>query len=272
MNIKEALRIKKNQITDLKLLLQKKEKKDIVFPSGAKNLDKILGGGFKKGKIYLFFGANRTGKTQLCHQICIQTFKQLYKKQSNKSAKYSLYYDTENTFRSERIEEISKLRQLNYKRVLNTILVSKIMSNSALLMSLQSVKKQIRNNSIQLLIIDTINNYYRSEMGDPAISFSQVRNAFLNILQKIYDLTKSFNLITILTAQITPNFIEDAIIEEYPVGLHYLNHFFSEMFYLSHKNNDEQNLCYIHRVNSSFLPEKKLLYKITPRGLVDYKI
>jgi predicted ATP-dependent serine protease len=146
------------------------------------------------------------------------------------------------------------------------------MSNNTLLISLQSVEKEIKNNPIQLLIIDTINNYYRSEKGDPAVSFSRVRTRFLKILQKIFELTKTFNLITILTAQITPNFIDDAVIKEYPVGIHYLNHFFSEMFYLSHKNDDEQNLCYIHRVNSSFLPEKKLLFEITPKGLVDYKI
>ncbi len=272
MNINDALKINKNQITNLKLLLQKKVKKDIILSSGAKSLDKILGRGFKKGSIYLFFGANRTGKTQLCHQMCIQVFKQSSHKHSKKNAKYCLYYDTENTFRSERIEEISKLRQLNYNKVLNTILVSKIMSNYALLISLKSLEKEIKKNPIQLLIIDTINNYYRSEKGNPAISFSQLKNTFLSVLQKIYELTKTFNLITILTAQITPNFIEDAIIQEYPVGLHYLNHFFSEMFYLSHKNDVEKNLCYIHRVNSSFLPEKKLLYEITPKGLVDYKI
>jgi hypothetical protein len=34
----------------------------------------------------------------------------------------------------------------------------------------------------------------------------------------------------------------------------------------------EKNMSYIHLLNSHLLPEKKLLYKITKKGLEDYKI
>ena len=97
----------------------------------------------------------------------------------------------------------------------------------------------------------------------------KAKTTYFKILEKINKLTQQFQLITILTAQVAPNFIEEAVIKEFPVGIQYLNHFFSETLYLRYKEND---MVYVHLVNSHFLPEKKLLYTITKRGIEDYKM
>ena len=45
---------------------------DIIHLStGAKELDKLLGGGMETGSITELFGEFRTGKTQLCHTLCV---------------------------------------------------------------------------------------------------------------------------------------------------------------------------------------------------------
>jgi RecA/RadA recombinase len=143
------------------------------------------------------------------------------------------------------------------------------MSNSALVMALSKFKERINITTGDVLIIDSINNYYRYEQGDKNISYHNTRNTFMSILNKINDLTKKFGLITIATAQISPNFIDNAIIKEKPVGNQFLNHFFSEYLYLSSRDKDSN---YIHLVNSSFLPEKRVSYKITPGGIEDHSI
>jgi hypothetical protein len=120
-----------------------------------------------------------------------------------------------------------------------------------------------------LLIIDSINNHFRSDLGNKDISFNNSRNIFLNILNKINELTKTYNLITIVTSQITPNFSKKGNIREIPVGNQFLNHFFSEYIYLSKKDNETNH---VQSVNSLYLSEKRLLYKITSSGIQDYKI
>jgi RecA/RadA recombinase len=271
--INEILNIDRHHLTNLESILNKKETKMAFIPSGSSNLNKVLGGGFQKGQVYVFFGPNRTGKTQLCHQMCTQLFKYSASMEKEENKMHALYYDTENTFRTERIEQMSTLRQLNPEKVLNNILVSKIMSNSALLISLKDAEKKIINHPIKMCIVDSINNYYRVEKGMSKSSFAKARDTFLKILGRIYHLTSKYKLIMILTAQITPNFIENAIIDNFPVGLQYLNHFFSEMFYLTKKDDadTDKNLCFIHLVNSTSLPEKKLLCEISAKGLQDYR-
>jgi DNA repair protein RAD51 len=43
----------------------------IFLSTGSKELDKMLQGGIETGSITELFGEFRTGKSQLCHQLCI---------------------------------------------------------------------------------------------------------------------------------------------------------------------------------------------------------
>ncbi|MFX0176654.1 MAG: ATPase domain-containing protein, partial [Candidatus Hodarchaeota archaeon] len=230
------------------------------FTTGSRNFDKVLSGGFQSKQMYLIFGANKTGKTQICHQMCIQAFKQNFG---------TIYIDTENTFRPERIKELAIAQSLDHNRVLKKILVSKIMSTSAMLLKLNEVKEILEKNKNEILIVDSINNHFRVEMGDKSKTFHQVRNTFMRILEIFNNLTNRFNLITIATAQVTPNFNDKDILREYPVGLTFLSQYFSEFIYLSYKEKEEG---YAHLINSYLFPEKKILYKISNKGIEDYKI
>ena len=255
--LKKSILIEKNKIIDE---IEKIDLNKYQISTGSKNINTVIGGGFQSRKTYVVFGANKTGKTQLCHQLSVQAFHDVLK---------LIYLDTENTFRPERIRELAAAYSIEGEKALKNILVSKIMSNTALLLKLNEVEILIKQNNIKILIIDSINNYYRFERGVKDVSFFKTRITFLRILEKINALTQKYNLITILTAQIAPNFNENAIIKEIPVGMQYLNHFFSEFLYLSYR---EENMSYIHLLNSQLLPEKKILYKITKKGLQDYKI
>ena len=269
MILHEILEIKKHQVINPHYLLsefQKEKRNQIALSSGSNNFDKILGGGLYSGEKYLIFGPNKTGKTQFCHQLCVQAYKLLSAKLNRKQMIQIYYFDTENTFRPERIKDLASSSNLEYKKVLKNILVAKIMSNSALLLSLKNIVENLKNNHGSVLIFDTINNYYRSDLSNNNISFTKTKDIFLKILEKIDKLTKEYNLITIVTAQVSPNFTENAIIRELPVGNQFLNHFFSNYIYLSYKNEEKS---YVQMINSLGISNKKLIFKITSNGIQD---
>ena len=269
MGLHEILEIKKRQIINPFSVLnefQKEKNLQITLTSGSSNFDEILGGGFCSGKKYLIFGANKTGKTQLCHQLCVQAYKLLSVKLYRKNMIQIYYFDTENTFRPERIKDLASSSNLEYEKVLKSILVAKIMSNSALLFSLKDFVENLKNNHGSVLIVDTINNYYRSDLSNNNISFAKTKDIFLKILEIIDKLTEEYNLITVVTAQVSPNFTENAIIRELPVGNQFLNHFFSNYIYLSYKN---EKKSYVQMINSLRVPNKKLIFKITSNGIQD---
>jgi len=48
------------------------KRKDLVYiTTGSKSLDTLLGSGIETGSITELFGEFRTGKTQLCHTLCV---------------------------------------------------------------------------------------------------------------------------------------------------------------------------------------------------------
>lgn len=275
MTIDKLLRIDKHQIINLQKVYNHfviKKNDQHILASGAKNFDETIGGGFYRGKKYLIFGANKTGKTQLCHQLCVQAFIQFSKYPKNSeisNTQFIFYFDTENTFRPERIKELVVKYDVKLNKMLKNILVSKIMSNSAFLLSLNELENFLGNNTINVLIIDSINNHYNSDLANADITNNKAKEIFLKILTKIDELLSYHNLIIIVTAQVTSNLNRKTSLKVIPLGNHILNQFFSEYIYLDYKEHDKR---YVQIVNSLNLPEKRLLYKITSLGIQDYKI
>jgi DNA repair protein RAD51 len=96
------------------------KRKDCVYLStGSKALDTLLGGhGIETGSITEIFGEFRTGKTQLCHTLCVTC--QLPLKDGG-GAGMAMYIDTEGTFRPERLIPIAHRYGLDEKQVLDNV-------------------------------------------------------------------------------------------------------------------------------------------------------
>jgi len=252
---------KTNQFINSDIILDQRNsnlEKVNVLSSGLTNLDNLMNSRFHSTKFYVIFGAYSTGKTQLCHQLCVESFKKFSS---------SIFIDTENTFRPERIIQIAEAQKLNPKKVLKSILVTKVLSNSMLLLNLQNVENLIKINKYKVLLIDSLNNHYRVEQSNKEVSYFKAKLNFMKILKNLNDLTNNYNLITVATAQVTPNLIIDTEIGENPVGVQYMNHFFSEFLYLTLQ---EESIGKVHIINSLSLPEKKILFEIKSEGVKDY--
>ena len=95
------------------------QRQDICFlTTGAKELDGLLGGGMETGSITEIFGEFRTGKTQLCHTLCVTS--QLPLEQGGCEGK-AMYIDTEGTFRPQRLLEIAEKYGLDGQDVLDNV-------------------------------------------------------------------------------------------------------------------------------------------------------
>ncbi|MER5175099.1 MAG: DNA repair and recombination protein RadA [Candidatus Nitrosocosmicus sp.] len=166
--------------------------------TGSKNFDHLLGGGIETKSITEVCGEYGTGKTQLCHTACV-TVQQDYSKGGLKGS--ALYVDTENTFRPERIESISRLKNLDSLQILDNIIVAKAYSSSHHELILSEASKIIDSHNIKLMIIDSIISLYRSEfIGLSALSERQQRlNKLIHIIMRI---AETFEIAVLLTNQV----------------------------------------------------------------------
>ena len=84
------------------------------LPTGSKHLDDLLSGGLETGEISQFYGPPNSGKTHLCHLLCVVLPSQYQ----------AIYIDTEGTFRAEKIKSIAKARGLDPTNILQNIQVA----------------------------------------------------------------------------------------------------------------------------------------------------
>lgn len=82
------------------------KRKDLIrLSTGSRAFDELLQGGIEAGSITEIFGEFRTGKTQICHTLCVVA--QLPYENGGGQGKV-LYIDTEGTFRAERLDPIAE--------------------------------------------------------------------------------------------------------------------------------------------------------------------
>jgi len=77
----------------------------VTLTTGSIELDKLLEGGVETGSITEVFGEFRTGKTQLCHTLCVTC--QMPVTEGGAEGK-AIYIDTEGSFRPKRLQDIAE--------------------------------------------------------------------------------------------------------------------------------------------------------------------
>jgi DNA repair protein RadA len=122
--------------------------------TGSKSLDDILGGGIEPKALTEFYGETGSGKTQLCHTLCVMAVQD--ESEAGISSK-AIYIDTEGKFRLERIASIAISRGFNANHVLSNILYERAMTTPQQDFIIGRVQSLIdKDNSIKLLIIDSV--------------------------------------------------------------------------------------------------------------------
>jgi DNA repair protein RadA len=155
-------------------------RQDIVrFPTGCNSLDNLLDGGIEASVITQVYGPPGSGKTQLCHTLCVML----------PSDYGAIYIDTESSFRPDRIKEIAKARVFDSKQILQRILVTKALDTNQLESRIEAACSKIdsdSDNKIKLLIVDSIIYHYRAECAGRSKLPEKIQrlNKYMHLLLK----------------------------------------------------------------------------------------
>ena len=247
-------------------VISEQRKEVIRITSGSRELDKLLGGGFETGSITELFGEFRTGKSQLCHQLCVSC--QLPTTDGGAEGK-AIYIDTEGTFRPERLEEIAEHYNLNAHEVLDNVAVARAHSTEHQLQLLKDASAMMSQSRYALLIVDSCTALYRTDYtGRGELNARQIHLAhFLRALQRIAD---EFGVAVVLTNQVVATVDGNAAMfggeTKKPVGGNIIAHASTTRLSLR-KGKGEARICKIY--DSPCLPENEACFAITKDGIGD---
>ncbi|PRW56940.1 meiotic recombination DMC1-like protein [Chlorella sorokiniana] len=238
----------------------------VKISTGCQALDELLGGGIETKAITEVFGEWRTGKTQLCHTLCVTT--QIGGE--NGGAGKVAYIDTEGCFRPERIRPIAERFGLDGDAVLDNIVVARAYTYEQQFDFLVPLAAKMAEEPFKLLIMDSILNNLRSDFcGRGELAERQQRLG--QLMARLRKVSEEFNVAVVITNQVISDpsggamFVADP---KKPVGGHVLAH--ASTFRLSvRKGKAEQRLMKV--VDAPNLPEAEASYVINADGIGDYK-
>ena len=177
-------------------------REDIIHISpGCKERDAILGGGMETGSLTELYGEFRTGKTQLCHTLCVIC--QLPVEQGGGEGK-ALYIDTEGTFRPERLTQISQRFGLDPNDVMDNVAYARAYNSEHQMQLLMQAAALMAESRFALVVVDSATALFRTDYtGRGELSTRQQNLAqFLRGLQKLAD---EFGVAVVVTNQVVAN-------------------------------------------------------------------
>jgi DNA repair protein RadA len=231
--------------------------------TGSKALDKIVDGGLETQTISEFYGEYGSGKSQVCHQLCVNVQLPIERGGLNGGA---LYVDTENTFRLERIVQMSKHLGLDPEQVVKNIIYAEAYTSDHQMFLLENADEIIKANNIKLIIVDSLTAHFRSEyIGREMLASRQQK---LNKhMHKLTALARAFNAVAVVTNQVMAKpdqFFGDAI---HPIGGNIVGHTSQTRLYLRRASHGPIRIARL--VSSPYLPEGEEILKVTENGIED---
>lgn len=240
--------------------IYEKRKSEYRISTGSKNLDELLDGGIETRAITELYGEYGTGKTQVCHTLCVTV--QQSKAEDNISR--ALYIDTENTFRPERIASIASARKIDPSVALENVIVAKAYNSSHQEVIIQESPNVINLHNIKIMIVDSMVSHYRAEyLGRSVLSERQQRiNRLLHILLRIAETCK---IAVVITNQIQSS--PDAIFGDpnKATGGNVMAHTSTYRLYL--KKAGKNRIA--RMVDSPYHSEREILFALNEQGIGD---
>lgn len=244
--------------------LTKSREKIVKITTGCKKLDTLLGGGFETASISECFGEFGSGKTQIGHILAVRA--QAPDKLSKKKG-ISVFIDTENTFRPERIKDISKGLKWNVEEVLKNIKVARACNSDHQMLLAEKIEDLIKKNklNVRLVVIDSLTAHFRAEfIGRGTLNERQQKlNKHMRTLMRLAD---AYNICIYVTNQVMARpdiFFGDPT---QAIGGHIVAHNSQTRMYLR-KGKKGSRVAKL--IDSPHLPDGEAQFYITTKGLKD---
>jgi RecA/RadA recombinase len=174
----------------------REEPKRQGLTTGSKYLDHLMSGGLHTGVITLFYGGPASGKTHLCHTLCVVLPSQCQ----------ALYIDTEGGFREDKIQSIAETRGLDWKQIRQNVQVAQPKNSREQEASLEEATCLFAKSDshIKLIILDSLMYHYRGDY--PGRSGLAERAHRLNVCMfKLRNLARTQDVAILVTTQSTSN-------------------------------------------------------------------
>lgn len=238
------------------------QQKALRITTGSKSLDELLGGGVQTQAITEAFAQFGCGKTQLGFQLAVNV--QMPPEKGGLKGS-TLFVDTENTFKPQRIITMAEAVGLDPDKVLKNIYTARAYTSDHQVFLIDKAHEMIEEKNIKLIIVDSITSHFRAEyMGRGELAPRQQKlNKHLHMLQKLAD---SYNLAVYITNQVLAN---PAILfgdPTTPVGGHVLAHQSTYRLYLR-KSSADKKIAKI--MDAPDLPIGECVFKVTTEGIRD---
>ncbi|MCX8146865.1 MAG: DNA repair and recombination protein RadB [Candidatus Woesearchaeota archaeon] len=161
--------------------------------TGTGALDILLKGGYESDVITTIYGPAGSGKTNLCLLAMISTIK---------NGKKAIFIDTEGGFSIERLSQLTPA----YKEILDNVLLFKP-TNFEEQKKLFEKIRDLANDKIGLIIVDTISMLYRLELGKNE-EIPQVNRDLGLQFSYLTEIARKKNIPVLLTTQVYSSFDE----------------------------------------------------------------
>ncbi|MHC1586087.1 MAG: DNA repair and recombination protein RadA [Candidatus Hecatellaceae archaeon] len=245
-----------------------RRKNILRITTGSKALDGILGGGIETQAVTEFCGAFGSGKSQLCHQLCVNLqlpAEEGGTRRQDQPPPAALFIDTESTFRPERLAQMAEAKGLNPKDVLGHTYVAEALSSDHLALIVDKCFSLIPENHVKLVLVDSIIGKFRPEyIGRESLAERQQK---LNrVLAHLLKQAEAYNTAVVITNQIisTPGIPYGN--PDKPAGGNVLAHISTYRLWLVRHSGGRRT---IRLFDSPCHPEGEASFQITARGIED---
>jgi DNA repair protein RadA len=176
----------------------KKRRSLLRCSTGSSMLDDLFLGGIETQAVTELYGEFGSGKSQICHTMCITAGQPVESGGLNSGV---IYIDTEGTFRPERLEQISSNRNIDPVHALQNVAVCKVYNSAHLELIVKNLGKYIDDYKAKLVVVDSIISLHRAEFsGRGTLADRQQR--LNSIMHKLLRISEIYNIAIIVTNQV----------------------------------------------------------------------
>ena len=176
-----------------------KRKNKPKISTGSKVINNMFLGGIETSALTEFYGASGSGKTQLCFTLSVMVQQNVTSGGLNGKV---IYIDTEHKFSPERICQIAYARSFDVHEILQKIVLFRPLDSSQQEKNIDDASSLLeKDNTIKLLIVDSIISHYRSEyVGRDSLPERQHR--LYKYLRMLANIAEIYDIAVVITNQI----------------------------------------------------------------------
>jgi len=243
-------------------IILERRKSVAKLTTGAKALDELLGGGLESQAITECYGEFGAGKSQIAHQLAVNVTRGLDEGGLDSD---TVWIDSEQTFRPERIKQMSDAFGLDTEAVLKRVHVARAFNSHHQMLLVDKANELVKDFPIRLIVVDSLTAHFRAEYVGRGVlaERQQLLNKHIHDLMRFGDV---HNAVIYVTNQVHAK--PDAFFGDptRPVGGHVVGHSATFRVYLR-KSKGGKRIARL--IDSPNLPEAEAVFTVSEEGVRD---